>query len=235
MKKLIYYFTILVLFSCNEKEILTVTPITELYPLQVGKIFVYRLDSTVLNISAATFSVRKYLAKDTVESEFLDVSGRKSFRIFRYITDTAKTLPWRYAATYYATFDNDRIEYIDNNLRFITLVNPATKGTNWEGTKYINTNGTGNPFNFLQYWNFSYTNVDESYTVKKGTFPNSYTVLQANDSDIKPTIKTKNFSKEVYAKNVGLIYKDFLHWHWDSITSYDAMSYGIKLELVDYK
>lgn len=238
MRKLILLSIVVALFACNEKT--TLEPITanDLYPLQVGKIFIYRLDSTVLTNSNQSFVVKSYLAKDSIESKFIDGEGRSSFRIFRYLRDLAQTQSWRYAETYTASINNDKIEYVDNNLRFVSLTTPATNGNQWNGTSYFYSTDTGLWYYFLcsSFSNYKYENVGEPFTVLKGTIPNTCTVAQANDSTDLPIYRTKNFGKEVYAVNVGLIYKELFHSEWQSLTgAYTDYSYGIKLNLIDYK
>ena len=48
----------------------------------------------------------------------------------------------------------------------------------------------------------------------------------------------RNYSVEVYAKGIGLVYKEFLHWTWQATpppAHYENDSYGIKLSLIDYR
>jgi hypothetical protein len=48
------------------------------------------------------------------------------------------------------------------------------------------------------------------------------------------------FSKEVYAKNIGLVYKEFIHETWQPPNAnlvngyYEEGSYGIKLSLIKH-
>ena len=220
---------------------------TDIYPLSVGKVFIYRLDSTVLTSDRTGFVVNSYLAMDSVESQFNDATGRLSYRIFRYISDTANLTGWTYASTIIATYDVTHVEYLENNLRFVTISLPIQDGTTWNGTEYINTtvpdNNGNTPFKYLNNWMFVYTNSNQPYTVLKGTFDSTYTILQQNvlspDAPIGSVpYQQMNYSTEVYAKNTGLIYKEFLHWTWqtnsytDDPLSDDGFSYGIKLNLI---
>lgn len=227
--------------SCSKHtETLNLTTAKELYPIKVGKTFTYRLDSTVVATFGTALQKTYYLAKDSVESSFLDNQGRQSYRIYRYITDTLASKPYQYAATYFAVIDNNKIEYVDDNLRFITLVNPVSSATTWKGNSYINT--TTNITNyFLNNWQYQYQDIDAAYTVKKGSINNTVTVLQQDESS-SPTFNpnfyyNKTYSVEVYAKGIGLIYKDFLHYTYQVTPSkfYETGSYGIRLSLVDYK
>lgn len=242
MKNFGYFFLLIFLISCKkESDTLTFIPVTELYPIAVGKTFTYRLDSTITVNFGAALATRSYLAKDSIESRFLDATNRTNFRIFRYLRDTLSAQPWKFTATYVATITENNIEYVDNNLRYIKLVNPVSSNTTWKGNVYINTILPSN-FYFLDNWDYQYTNLDKPFTTKKGVIQNTYTVLQQNTQipgAFNPSVyNEKSYSVEVYAKGVGLIYKEFLHYIWQPTpvpAKYQDDSYGIKLNLIDYK
>src|SRR5689334_17656496 len=103
-----------VVAACNEKNVVSYPALSEYYPLKTGKTFTYRLDSTVRGSFGSVLNTKYYLAKDSIESQFTDAQGRPSFRIFRYLRDTAQLQPWTYTATYIATFDDDKkwVEYV---------------------------------------------------------------------------------------------------------------------------
>lgn len=227
--------------SCTKTtETLPLLTLKEVYPVAVGKTFFYRLDSTVAGNFGASLDKRSYHAKDSIESGFTDANGKPSFRIFRYLRDTLNTKPWVFTATYVATFNNNKLEYVDNNLRFIPIAEPITESTTWKGNVYINTI-LPSPYYFLDNWDYGYRDLDKPYTVRKGTFQNTHTIVQQNTqtpSTFNPAVyNEKNYSIEVYAKGVGLIYKDFLHFIWQPTPTpkYDDNSYGIRLNLMDYK
>jgi hypothetical protein len=236
---------LLVLFfatSCKRTtEDLQLITARELYPVAVGKTFFYRLDSTVAVNFGSSLERRSYHAKDSIESSFNDAQGKPSFRIFRYLRDTLNTKPWAFCATYVASFNDKKLEYVDNNLRFIPLTEPITTNTSWKGNVYINT-VLPSPYYFLDNWDYTYKDLDKPYTVRKGTFQNTYTVLQ-QDVQTPATFNAavyneKSYSIEVYAKGVGLIYKDFLHYIWQPTPTparYQDDSYGIRLSLIDYR
>ena len=53
------------------------------------------------------------------------------------------------------------------------------------------------------------------------------------DGPFDPTLdyQQRNYSIEVYAKGIGLVYKDLLHWTWQK-PKYEDGSYGIRLTLI---
>ena len=94
-------------------------------------------------------------------------------------------------------------------------------------------------------WNYTYQNINTPFTVLKGSIDSTITVLgidetRPDDGPFDPQyFKQRDYAEEVYAKGVGLIYKEFTHWVWqpsDNINPghYEDGSYGIKMNLVDY-
>ena len=243
MKRLLYGLVLIVLFaSCKkENEKLNVVATAQICPLAVGKVFFYKMDSTITINFGSSLATHSYHAKDSIESTFLDITGRTSFRIFRYVRDTADTQDWKFIATNYATVTNDRVEYIENNLRYITIASPISANTYWKGNAYINTSQGTSQYDYLDGWDFQYQNLDAPFTCLKGTIQNTYTVLQQDATSpaiFDPSIRDdKNYSIEVYAEGIGLIYKEFLHYTWQPTPQqrYEDASWGIKLNLIDYK
>jgi hypothetical protein len=231
--------------ACNDKEVVNYPALTDYYAVKAGKTYTYRLDSTVRINFGQSLEVHYYLAKDSVESQFTDAQGRPSYRIFRYLRDTLLTQPWTYNATYIATIDNDKkwVEYVDNNLRFIVLRAPITEGFTWKGNSYIDTKSAGSLVQYLDEWSYTYQAVDQPFTVRRGKFDSTITVLQADEvsppGPFSPgSYQQTNYSKEIYARGVGLIYKEFLHKTWQVTpppAHWDDNSYGVKMNLVDYK
>jgi hypothetical protein len=202
------------------------------------------MDSTITAAFGASLLVVSYIAKDSVESAFFDNQGRTSYRIDRFTTDTLQTQGWQYKSSYFVTPTANDIEVVDdNNYRFIKLVSPITDGRTWKGNSYIDTKSAGSPVNYLDDWDYMYQNVNEPFAVLKGTLDSTVTVIQRDETipegPFNPEFyQQRNYSVEVYAKGIGLVYKEFLHTTWQTTpapSSYEDGSYGIKLNLIDNK
>ncbi len=236
------FVVLLVSFSfvaCKKQtESIALDDISTLYPLKVGSVFIYRMDST--SATLGTLVTNHYLAKDSVSKTFLDNQGRTSFLVLRYLTDTSGIQPYQYNLSYYVTYERNRIELLDgNNRRFINLVNPVSINTTWSGNSYVNPVKISDNTSYAG-WTYQYTSTAQPYTVIKGTFDSAYTVFQAADSSgiFDPNnISFKTYSKEVYAKGVGLIYKEMTDYFYQTTPSpaFEDGSFGIKLNLVSYK
>ena len=107
-------------------------------PLQVGKYFIYRVDSLVFPNFGRNTEIHKYQRKEVVEAIYTDNEGRPTYRINRYIRDSVNAQswtaaqPWMANGNYSVTLIDDQLEVIEHNLRFIKLHMPLKEGFGWK-------------------------------------------------------------------------------------------------------
>jgi hypothetical protein len=231
--------------SCSsKKEDLNAPPLADYFPLQVGKYITYRLDSTVLTQFGRDTTVHSYRVVDKVDAQITDSEGRAGFRIFRSITDSAGTAPFTPNTTFEAVAQGtDWIEKVDNNLRFVKLRFPIIENFQWAGNSFIDASSSNSKVPYMLGWQYTYMNVGQPFTVRGRTFENTVTVLQKEEeeSPIGPFVpnqyKQWNYSVEVYAKGVGLIYKHFNHKTWQldpPPAHWEDDSYRLIMEVIDF-
>ena len=240
----VFILLLTLFFSCKkETETLQTSPLADYFPLIVGKTYLYRLDSTVPEAFGSVLVVRSYQAMDSIESTFTDNSGRLSYRIFRFTRDTLGQQPWTFAATYFATPTDQTIEYVDNNLRFLKLHAPVVNGYSWLAHSFIDTRSLNSTVGYLDDWEYQYQNLDSSYTIFNTNYDSTVTVLQHDETtpegpfDPNLEVQIRTYGLEVYAKGIGLIYKEFLYWNWQRNPpppKYQDASYGVKLQLISH-
>lgn len=248
MKKLPASAFIVVVFMAifsgckKQSETLQVGSPAEYFPLQTGKIYLYRLDSTIPSPFGASLIVKSYQAQDSVESAFTDNEGRLSYRIFRFTRDTLGIQSWQFSGTYVATSAPQWIEYVDNNLRFLKLHAPVAEGYSWQAHSFIDTKSINSTVTYLDGWQYEYRHLNEPFTLFNTTYDSTVTVFQHDETTPDAPFDPANYYQlnkayEVYAKDVGMIYKEFLHWTWQVTpppAKYEDGSYGIKLQLISH-
>ena len=133
--------------------------------------------------------------KELIESNFLDNEGRQSERIERY-TRKNDSLPWVLRDVWYQTRTSAKAEKVEENVRFVKLIFPINSTQKWNG----------NAFNSIGNYEYTYKAVDTKKTVNGISFDSTLTVNQQLDSNLIE----KKYQLEIYAKNVGMIYKRFV-------------------------
>lgn len=246
LKGIISILLAAIIFSCckkNDAGTSSSNTYNAYFPLKIGHVLTYRLDSTVTTNFEAALVVHSYLLRDSIVGTSLDNNNNTVYTIYRSITDTAGKQPWQPLSTYAATPFQNRIEVTeDNNLRYVKLVTPVTSGYSWNGNTYIYippNQMVGNLLypNNMSNWMYTYRNVNQPYTVNN-TYDSSVVVFQNADSvgTYPTTYYQKSIENEVYAKNIGMIYKKFYFVIWQPQRgNWNSGSFGIELKLVSYK
>src|SRR5882762_8404906 len=129
MKKIPFYLLPIVfagicitINSCKKKDTFQSDQLADYMQLQVGKYITYRLDSLkFINFGDTLIS---YLAKDVIDDSITDASGRPSWRVIRYLSDTTGTAPWTPTEAYMITPTRETIEVVEDNLRYQKLKLP---------------------------------------------------------------------------------------------------------------
>ncbi len=236
-------FISLVFFSCKKQsENFISTPVTAYYPLEVGKYITYDMDSTVYYINFGKMeSIVHYQAKDQVDAQITDNLGRPAYRIQRYLRKDS-TQPWIPNNTFMVIPTENSIEFIENNLRFLKLELPVKQDFTWKGNSYLtptayDTYDFGS--DFTSDWDYIYDSVNVPLTINSITFDSTIKVLERDeflgeDPSIPGTqYGERTYAVEKYAKGIGLIYKEFLHWEYQGVNK-AYKGFGIKLSIIDH-
>lgn len=236
---------VLILSSCTKSDVLSSSiKAVNYYPVSTGKVWIYRLDSTNIPAFGTSLITNSYHIKDSVGSSFIDNTGRQSWVVYRFITDTLEQNMWQSLSSYYVTPTANDVEVVDdNNLRFIKLTTPVRAGYVWQGNTYIDTRSATTSYQYFDGWNYMYTSVGSPYSTLSGIIDSSVTIFQRDETSPEGPFdpefyQQRNYSVEVYAKGVGLIYKNFLHSVWQPTPEparYTDDSYGIILNLIQSK
>jgi hypothetical protein len=242
MKKyLIIAVALASLWSCKKKDSFTSAPISDYYPLSVGKYITYDMDSTVLLPFASNFIIHHYQAKDSVSAQITDNLGRPAFRILRFIRTDA-TQPWTPNNTFMAVSADSILEFTEDNHRFLKLVLPIVNDFSWNGNRYLTSTPYGDDWasDFMADWQYVYQDVATPQTIGTTNFDNTITVFERADSTGLPIVPGVSLyaeqtnSIEKYAKGVGLVYKDFFHMEYQGGGTISLKGFGVRLTIIDH-
>lgn len=235
--------TQIILVSCKKQsDQFNLTPLDSYYPLVVGKYITYNLDSTIyINFGQKDTTIH-YQAQDRVDAEVKDNLNRKGFRVVRYLR-TGPDHEWVPNNTFLVIPTENTIEFTEDNLNYQKLKLPVYAGFSWKGNSFIDTYSLNSEVKFLDDWDFTYDSVNVPLTIGGVVFDSTIKVYERDeflgqDPKLPGTqFAEKNFSVEKYGKNVGLIFKEFLHWEYQGGQPGRQpyyTGYGIKLKITDH-
>ena len=224
-KKLIHFVCVILVFyftgSCSRQtEQLKASSYKDYFPISVSKYIIYRLDSTITKNFGTGFEIHSCIVKDSVEEQLVDNENRLTYKVVRY--QLINNL-WKPVNTFMTTPLSNRLEYIENNLRIIKLINPVTENISWKGNSYCNQNPFYINSDFVD-WTYRYNNIAQPYSNGDLNQDSTLTVVSYDSLNNKPfyykQYSTYTKAYEVYAKNIGKVYQDILTWEYQVFTGY---------------
>jgi hypothetical protein len=245
MRALYFLLGAAVLFSCKkETEVLEPELPSDYLPATTGKYITYRLDSTVVINFGGNIVTRSYQEKHQVDALTTDNLGRPSYRVFRFIRDTAGTQAWKPSGSYFITTQPNTIEVIENNLRFLKLAGPIAEGKSWTGNKFLPADPYGPLYEFFNDdgmvdWEYLYEGT-QTVTLAGKQYHDVLTVEHINDASNIPVVIDavgyRNRSWERYAKGIGLVYQEvtMLEYQPSSSPRPGFKGFGVKRTIIDH-
>lgn len=185
----------------------------EYFPLDSGRYWIWEVDSVIFTPLGSGFVQRdtlKVYIKEVVESIYLDNAGRPTARIERYQSNS-ENYQWFVTNIWFANLTPRTGEKVEENLRFIKLLFPPKLEQTWRGNQYIQF--TEN-IEWMKDWIYRVVSLDEPKTLNGITFDSTITILQVD----RENLIQKTFATETYAKNVGLVYKEWLNLEKTRVT-----------------
>ncbi len=217
------FFALIVLGTSCKREVIPADDVElgkDYFPISTGHSVEYAVDSIIYNDFTKTIDSISYELKDVIGESFIDNEGRTSWIVNRFRRSDS-TEVWAELVSYYVTPTSFNLEVIEDNLRFIKLVFPVKPNTNWKGNAYISSNF--NPeLQWLnnKFWIYRYANLSEPYQTPYSVFPNCVSINQVDITTGDPSnpdeYSDRTYGKEIYAKNVGLVYKELTNWVYQS-------------------
>ncbi len=182
----------LFLLSCRSSETTPISLALDYVPLTTGHFIVYDVTEQRFSLTAAAVT-NTYQLKETIGTSYTDVTGQPAFRLQRFRRANAQAT-WQTDSLWTARVDNRMTIRNENGADFVKLIFPPADRSRWNGNK----------LNQFDEDTYELRNVNKPYSVGTQAFAETATVLQQNDS----TLVSQDKRIEVYARQVGLVYKE---------------------------
>ena len=164
----------------------------EYFPLKTGHYIVYDVEERRYAL-ATTPAKLFYQLKEVVGNSYTDVTGQTAYRLMRYRRGSEKQ-DWQADSTWSARQLGDEAIRTENGHDFVKLTFPMSDLLRWNGNRH----------NALGEDEYELRNISQPYRVLDKQFDETVTVVAQDDS----TLVSQDKRVDVYARQVGLIYKE---------------------------
>jgi hypothetical protein len=211
IRRISFFLLVPILFFACERIVETLGPnVFDYYPIEVGKYKVYQIDSIVYNEYNCTVQTATYQIKEVTENETTDGEGDPTFIVKRYFRRTSADA-WTLYNIWTEKIEDNQIQRVEDNQRIIKMVSPIQENRRWDGIVYIRRDTLvpirGGSIDMFKDWDdFVCENIGNTFvdTLSNTVYTDVAKIVQVD----KTNNIERRFSTEVYAKNIGLVYKE---------------------------
>ncbi len=223
------------LFSCKKSSKSTVDATLNYFPLTLGKYVTYAVDSVYyIDTSCERYEIKsqmKYSITDTI------TYNKKPSYMMDVFSRPYDGADWKHINVIIITPSPEGLLYFQDNCKYIKMVFPVANGVSWFGNKYVQVQAP--LYSYLDGWQYAYSNYHLSYNNGLVNFDNTVTVVENSQNINYPNVDSavnavSTYAKEVYAWNVGMIYKEWTHTTYKADTSKCLKGYRVVMRAIDY-
>lgn len=223
MRNIVLFFllNLILIFSCRKDEVEHVNDMGyDYFPIEKGVWVQYDVDSIVWNDFYDVTDPRfidtfQFQIREVIDTTFIDNIGREAQRIVRY-KRFGDTTEWFVKDVWYQVRTESVAEKVEENQRIIKLAFPVRDNVSWNG----------NAFNSMPAWEFEYDDINQSMMLGGLSFDSTLVVKQVDDL----SLISKVYGIEKYAKNVGMIYREYINLKTNPVNN--EITSGLKYKLV---
>jgi hypothetical protein len=224
-------------FSCKKTGVSTSDPTRQYFPVKFGKSVTYNVDSIYYIDSLCkqieVTSQQLYSITDT----FRDSGNRLSY-IMNIYTRANESSPWQAQSVALITPTPTGLIYVQSTIPFIKMTFPVTANEAWAGNSLVET--ADSTYKLFFNWRYVYQNLGMPYNNGLVNYNNTVTVLEDDETVSNPDTDpaqpaSRTYYKEIYAYDVGMVYREFTHWTYtpDSLnTSTCKSGYSVVMRAI---
>jgi hypothetical protein len=174
------------------------------FGLEQGRYVIYDVIDITHDDALDQHDTVLYQLKTYWAGEYIDDQGRTAREFWRYTRGTP-TGAWVLQDVWTGIIDGIRAELIEENQRKVKLIFAPTLQKMWDA----------NAYNMQGELECYYRDIHQDTIINGTSFPSTVVVEQENSNSLIDTVRMY----EMYAKNVGLVYKysKDIHFQYDSI------------------
>lgn len=179
----------------------------EYFPLEIGKYWLYQVDSTIIDEGGAKTLMSTFYIREEVVDKFQNNLGEDVFVIQKSKSDIPDGT-FLVTDAWSAELNEDYAVRTEENLRFVKLVFPIDKDRNWEGNQFdelTRVDVAGELIWVYKDWGDYRVIADGIPVLANGKAYSDAVIIQ--QADFESDVELRQ-STEYYAPNIGLIRKE---------------------------
>ncbi|MFO8086576.1 MAG: hypothetical protein R6T91_02055 [Bacteroidales bacterium] len=191
------------------------------YPLKTNAYMIYEVDSIFWDdfYDPVKIDTSYYQVKEIVVEHIQDDQNKDVFLAERYIRPS-DTADWKIDYVYTLQRESTKILKMVDNKYVIPFVFPPKAGYQWD------VNGYNSSLQNI----YEYSVVDDIFVIDNQEYSNTVTVEQQNLT----TLISKNLAYEVYASQIGMVYKEVIDQDLNINTGEVESGVHYTYKLIDY-
>lgn len=178
------------------------------FPLETDNALIYKVTEITIDKPSDYYDTAIYYLRERTDIPFIDNEGDTAYRIERYKSQSLNN--WKISDVWEAKTTKYTAEKVEENQRFIKIKFPLAIGKYWNG----------NLKNELAEKNSTITSLSTRY--ESGNIKLDSCLSITRDSSVSQISKV--YDVEIYARNIGLVYKEIT-----DINSQEVV-YGVPIE-----
>ena len=182
----------------------------EYVPLRVGAFQVYAVNEIRYQLGVP--ETLDYELKVLVSDSFPSVNGTYVYVLTRSKREAGGA--WNYLDTWSARVDDSEFVVTEENTPYLKVRLPLVKGGKWNG----------NAYNIAGVDEYELTDLRTAYEAGGEVFPDCIAVVQADGDDYIVFLDQRH---EIYARHVGLIYKEVTQLNYCTSTAQGCLGQQI--------
>jgi hypothetical protein len=218
--RFLFCSVILLCWACGDRQVLMPSSRAAdqwaYFPLDIGRYVVWQVDSVVYDFAAGGGTVRdssRTWVRELVADTLRDNTGQLVYQIERSERNKL-TSDWQITHIHTASRSANQAIYVEQNLRFLKLIFPMDRRSEWDGNVWIDVAReieiAGERMRPFSNWAYEVDSIDIPARVGAFSFDSTLVVTEADDNNIIE----RRLSRVRYAKNVGLVERE--QWILDS-------------------
>ncbi|MBL0310116.1 MAG: hypothetical protein IPP77_10680 [Bacteroidetes bacterium] len=151
-----------------------------------------------------------YQLMEIISDTFYDNLNELNYQLDLYRRPNSAA-SWSFFKRWSMKINTTNAQKKEDDANFMKLIFPPAEGDSWNGNQFL---PTSSPYEMYRDWEYHYTSVHQPYSINGFNFDSTLTVDEVD----RETLIDKTLRKEVYAKNVGMIYQEWEHLEKQNVT-----------------